>query len=185
MAPYSSYTDEQLLALLRESDEGAFTELYGRYWKKLLIRAQLLLESYQESEELVHDIFVKLWKKRETIVIENSFHTYIAAVLKYDTFKCLAWRKIKGITNLTSSIAEPADHSTQNWLDYAQLREELEKAVRLLPDQCQLVFRLSREQGMSDKEIAAHLQVSTNTVRTQMYRALKRLKTSLNQFFVL
>lgn len=181
MLPYSSHTDEQLFQLLKVSDEGAFTELYERYWKKLLIRAQLLLESHEEAEELVHDIFVKLWKKRETIVIEHRFHTYIAAVLKYDTFKCLAQRKAKRA--VAPSMVEPTDHSTQNWLDYAQLREELEKAVRQLPDQCRLIFRLSREQGMSDREIAIQLRVSTNTVRTQMYRALKRLKASLNLFY--
>jgi RNA polymerase sigma-70 factor (ECF subfamily) len=170
---------------MRKGDERAFRALYDRYWKKLLVRARLMLDSCPEAEELVHDIFVKLWRKRETIVIQHGFHTYIAAMLKYDTFRRLATRRSRGTVVLSPDLEERPDAVTQEWLDYAQLREQLEKAVRLLPEQGQLIFRLSREQGLSDKEIAARLGIALSTVRTQMYRSLRKLKIALDHFFLL
>lgn len=185
MALYSSHTDEQLFSLLNSNDEKAFTELYNRYWKRLLIRANLLLNSHEDAEELVHDIFVSLWKKRTTLILLHSFHTYIAAMLQYGCFEVLANRKRQRIRQMTSEVPEKEDLSTQKWLDFDYLRKELEAAISQLPEKCQLVFRLSREQGLSDKEIAGKLEISVNTVRTQMHRALAKLKTSLNSFFCL
>lgn len=185
MSAYTLYTDDQLLALLRNADEGAFTELYDRYWKKLLIRANLLLNSYADAEETVHDIFVAIWQKRGTLVIRNTFHTYIAAMLQYSCFKRLAENRRKTIITDSAGFHEISDHSTTEWLDFEHLQEDLERAVSALPEKCQLVFRLSREQGLTDQQIADQLEVSVNTVRTQMHRALTRLKTSLNNFFLL
>jgi RNA polymerase sigma-70 factor (ECF subfamily) len=185
MASYSLYTDEQLFSLLDGNDEEAFTELYNRYWKRLLVRAKLLLNSYEDAEELVHDIFVSLWKKRSTLTIKYSFHTYIAAMLQYGCFKVLANRKRQRIRQISGELPEKEDLSTQQWLDFEQLRQELEAAVGQLPDKCRLIFRLSREQGLTDKEIAQKLEISVNTVRVQMHRALAKLKTSLNSFFFL
>jgi RNA polymerase sigma-70 factor (family 1) len=179
------YSDEQLLSLLKDNDETAFTELYDRYWKKLLVRANLLLNSTEDAEELVHDIFVNLWKKRETIHITHSFHTYIAAMLRYACFRTLAERRRKRMTDSSTELPETSDNHTQEWLDFEYLQQELEAAVGQLPEKCQLIFRLSREQGLSDKEIAAQLDISVNTVRTQMHRALVNLKGNLNSFFLL
>lgn len=185
MALHTYHTDEQLVALLHESNEAAFTELYDRYWKRLLIRAKVLLQSHEDAEELVHDIFVRLWKKRTTLSITHSFHTYIAAMLQYGCFDILAGRKKQRAELQRDELPETADISTQQWLDFEALREQLEAAVSQLPEKCRLVFRLSRENGLSDKEIADRLDLSVNTVRTQMHRALVKLKTSLHSFFLL
>ncbi len=187
MALYTSHTDEQLAALLQESNEAAFTELYDRYWKRLLIRAKVLLHSHEDAEELVHDIFVRLWKKRDSLTINHSFHTYVAAMLQYGCFDKLAARKRRRTEpqQEQGKLPEMADLSTQQWLDFEALRQQLEAAVSRLPEKCQLVFRLSRENGLSDQQIADELDLSINTVRTQMHRALTKLKTSLHSFFVL
>jgi RNA polymerase sigma-70 factor (family 1) len=182
MALYTSHTDEQLVALLHDSSEAAFTELYDRYWKRLLIRAKVLLHSHEDAEELVHDIFVRLWKKRTSLSITHSFHTYIAAMLQYGCFDILATRKKQ---RTEPQLPEMADVSTQQWLDFEALRQQLEAAVSQLPEKCRLVFRLSRENGLSDQQIADELDLSVNTVRTQMHRALTKLKTNLHSFFLL
>ncbi len=182
MDVYRSHTDEYLFTLLQYKDEKAFTELYSRYWKKLLVRANILLYSQEDAEEAVHDIFVGLWTKKTQLHIRHSFHTYIAAMLKYSCFKILAKRRLRGI-NKTIEDLEAVDCTTQQWLDFEELQEELEMAVDRLPEKCQLVFRLSREKYLSDKEIADDLDISVNTVRTQMHRALQKLKASLSYFF--
>ncbi|TAM94330.1 MAG: RNA polymerase sigma-70 factor [Chitinophagaceae bacterium] len=186
MKIYSSHTDEYLFSLLRNDDEKAFTELYRRYWKRLLVKANLLLHCQEDAEEVVHDVFVGLWKKRATLHILHSFHTYITAMLHYSCFESLAKRKrlrTRIVVGTTDEDLEQADFSTQQWMAFDDLREELEVAVCRLPEKCQLIFRLSREQNLSDKEISENLHLSVNTVRTQMHRALEKLKTSLTSFF--
>lgn len=179
------HKDEYLFSLLRNDDEKAFTELYERYWKKLLARANVLLHCQEDAEEVVHDIFVSLWNKRATLHILHTFHTYVVAMLQYSCFKILAKRKRNPIKNIGAIEMRAPDLSTQQWLDFNDLREELESGVKQLPDKCQLIFRLSREQHLSDKEIAGKLDLSLNTVRTQKHRALQKLKTSFTHFFFL
>ncbi|HEX5552132.1 MAG TPA: RNA polymerase sigma-70 factor [Chitinophagaceae bacterium] len=185
MGSYSSYDDASLFSFLKDDDEKAFTELYDRYWKKLLVRANLLLNSQEDAEELVHDIFVSLWNKRAKLNILHSFHTYIAAMLRYGCFGVLAKRRHLRMKDMAGKELEAADLSTQQWLDFKDLREELEMAVSRLPEKCRLIFRLSREQHLSDKEIAQELELSVNTVRAQMHRALQKLKTEINFLFFL
>lgn len=185
MSSFHSHTDEQLFSLLRNDDERAFTELYERYWKRLLVRANVLLNSSEDAEELVHDIFVRIWKGRHTLVINSTFHAYIAAALQYGCFEILASRKRRRERQMAREIPETADFSMQQRLDFDSLREELEGVISSLPEKCQLIFRLSRSEGLSNKEIAEQLDISVNTVRTQMHRALGKLKASLNSFFLL
>jgi RNA polymerase sigma-70 factor (family 1) len=173
------------MSLLSQGEEGAFTELYERFWKRLLVRAQMMLNNYEEAEETVHDIFVKLWRKRATIIIEHSIHTYLSSVLRYDCFRKLADQKRKKEKALSLAAMTDADDSTREYLDFEALQKELETAISALPEQCQLIFRLSREEGLTDKQIAKELDVSVNTIRTQKHRALKKLKSSLNSFFLL
>ncbi|HLT73213.1 MAG TPA: RNA polymerase sigma-70 factor [Cyclobacteriaceae bacterium] len=185
MSSYHSHTDEHLFSLLRKDDEKAFTELYDRFWKRLLVRANVLLNSSEDAEELVHDIFVRIWKGRHTLVIKSTFHTYIAAALQYGCFEILANRKRQRSRQMIGEMPEIADLTTQQRLDFDCLREELEAVINLLPEKCQLIFRLSRTEELSNKEIAERLDISVNTVRTQMHRALGKLKASLNLFFLL
>jgi RNA polymerase sigma-70 factor (ECF subfamily) len=170
------------MQLLQQNDEVAFAELYNRYWERMLIQANLLLQSHEDSEEIVQDIFVQLWKRRKTISLIYSFHTYLASILKYECFSLLAKKKARKLSFLQNEVVEKADHSTQQWLDYETLRTSLETAVLQLPEKCQLIFRLSREHGLTDIQIAETLNITHKTVRTQMHRALKKLKIALHQF---
>ncbi|MBO9620391.1 MAG: RNA polymerase sigma-70 factor [Niabella sp.] len=180
---YQSSTDEDLLSLLKLNDKTAFTEIYDRYWKRLLVRAKLLLNVEEDAEEVVNDIFVTLWRKRATLQINKKLSTYIGAMLQYACFKVLAESRRRRIT--VASLPESADYGTLQWLDFESLSRELEAAVSNLPERCQLIFRLSREAGLNDKEIARQLGLSVNTVRTQMHRALSKLKDALGSFFML
>ncbi len=130
MALYSGHTDEQLLQLLQNSSEAAFTELYDRYWEKMLVRANMQLESPEDAEEILQDIFIRLWKRRETIVLRHSFHTYIASILKYECYRLLAEKKARKLLTGYGDLPEKPDHSTEQWLDYEDVRAELEKTVQ-------------------------------------------------------
>jgi len=184
MALFSSHTDEQLLQLMQDGEEAAFTELYNRYWEKLFVRAMMQLKSAEDAEELLHDVFARLWRRRGTIRLQYGFHTYMAAALKYEVLHVLADRKKKRVKDKVAAQGLSfLDHSTEQRLDFLDLQRQLEASVRQLPGKCQLVFRLSREKGLSEKEIAENLRVSPKTVQNHIHRALQTLKNALKQPF--
>ena len=169
---------------MKKGDEEAFKMLYDRYWKKLLLHAFVKLQSKEEAEELVQTIFLNLWRRRHSIELKYSFHTYVAAMLKYEILRHLAMKKKEKQQKANApKMYVVEDNSTCQWLDYEQLRDEIEREIQLLPEKCQLVFRLSREEGLTEKQIAKSLRIAPKTVQAHMTKALKQLRTSLQQLF--
>lgn len=181
---YHAYSDKDLVLLMSKDDELAFRALYDRYWKKLLAQALIKLRSQEESEEIVQTVFVNLWRRRHSLQLKFSFHTYIASMLKYEVLRQLKQQqKEKLLKGRTAAFQSEEDHATLHWLDFGQLREQLEKTIQLLPEKCQLVFRLSREAGFSEKQIAESLNIAPKTVQSHMGKALKHLRASLQSLF--
>jgi RNA polymerase sigma-70 factor (ECF subfamily) len=177
-----SYNDERLLLLMSRNDEPAFRVLYDRYWKKLLVHALLRTGHSEEAEEIVQTIFVNLWRRRHTVQIRCSLPTYLAAMLKYEIIALFArQRKESLLKQKLISLRQAEDNGTVEWLEYEQLLEDIEKTVAALPEKCRLVFRMSREEGLSGKQIATSLDISPKTVEAHMNRALKALSASLRQ----
>lgn len=175
------HTDEQIFALVKKGDETAFNELYHRYWDKLLVRAVTQLSSEQDAEEVLHDVFVSLWNRRDKIELKYKFHTYIAAMLKYEVIRRLAIRKKRAFDPLyDQEDKQVLDDSTRQLLDFQDLQRRLEASVQRLPTKCQLVFRLSREQALNDKEIASTLNIAPKTVQNHLNHALRALRSSLS-----
>ena len=172
--------DEQLLASLKDDDEYAFREIYNKYWRKLYIVAANRVDSEQDAEEIVQDIFAALWIRRKCIVItDDGLGKYLTASVKYRVIKTLGKYAIK--QNYLNSIptSRCIDDSTQQWLAFEELKDELARYVKQLPDKCQLVFKMSRELGYSQKQIAAELSISEKTVEAHLQKAFKILRSKL------
>ncbi|TZF81350.1 RNA polymerase sigma-70 factor [Pedobacter sp. BS3] len=185
MALYSEYTDQELVTLLTADDEKAFRTLYNRYWQRLLLKAYMQLGTYTEAEEVVQDTFINLWKRRHRIQLHYSFHTYIAAVVRYEIMAKLAGRKVcEHIPVDDARVLSLADHSTQQWLDFEELSKQIELEVQQLPEKCQLVFRLSREKGLTEKQVAENLDISVKTVEAHISKALKTLRVGLSHILL-
>jgi len=179
---YHSYNDEQLLPLIANDDEQAFHTLYDRHWKKLLVHALLKLGSPEEAEEMVQTVFINLWRRRQTLQIRFTLATYLASMVKYEIIAHLARQKKEQALKQRLIAGRPVeDHSTLEWLDYEHLREDIERTIAVLPEKCRLVFRLSREEGLSGKQIASSLDISPKTVEAHINKALKILNASLRQ----
>ena len=181
MSKYSSNTDKELVQHLRKhNDKNAFEELYNRYWEKLLIQALLKLNSEYEAEEVVQDVFLNLWRRRKTIEIKYTFHTYIASCVKYEILNKLAQRK-KEIKLKSQTITHLSEESntTEESINYAALVAQIEETVKALPEKCQLVYRMSREEGLSQKQIAEQLKISQKTIETHINKALKAIRSSI------
>jgi len=187
MKEYGKLSDLELIGLLRQDDQAAFTEIYNRYWKKLYTAAANKLTDFNEAEDIVQKIFITIWNRRTAIEIKSSLASYLAVSVKYHVFKSLdrSFRqKHFSDKKAADAILEISDDSTQQWLEFQEIRKTLESLVAELPEKCRLVYQLSREQGYSQKQIATELDISEKTVEAHMSRALKTLKTGLRSFFI-
>lgn len=184
MNTYRSYSDSELLVLLKVGDQAAFTEIYNRYWEKMVTIAYVKLQSTEDAKEVVQDLFVDIWNRRAVCEIHYSLHTYISGALRYKIYSCIATRQ-KEHQKIRQLPAQDICNNTEEWLSYETLKEDLERAVLELPEKCRLVFRLSREGGFSNQEIAAALHISSKTVENHMTKALERLHAALKSFLLL
>lgn len=177
MSRYSKLPDDELISLLKKDDEKAFGALYERYWEKIFIVACNRLNIPEQAEEIVQDIFVKLWDHRQTLKLRHKLSTYLAVAVKYRVINFLdhLYRTRNGEAQLPD-YSLMFSNSPEELLFEKELRDQLEATIIQLPEKCQLVFRMSREQGLSNKEIALELNLSERTVENHINRALKDVK---------
>jgi RNA polymerase sigma-70 factor (ECF subfamily) len=167
-------------------DEAAFKALFTGHYKGMYSYACIILKEEMEAEEIVQNVFVRLWEKRNSIQIETSLKAYLyrmvyndcmnqikhkAVVLKFQKEKMYAMKK--------------ESHNAEEKFASTQLNERLSNALRELPEQCRTIFQLSRFEELKYREIAAHLDISEKTVENQMGKALRLLRTKLVDFLPL
>jgi RNA polymerase sigma-70 factor (family 1) len=182
---YRRYSDEELVRLLAQEDRKAFDELYHRYWSKLILQAKIKLDSETDAEEIVQDVFVGLWKRRKSLDLKYTFYSYIASCVKYEIFSLYAKReKNKLFVSGIEAAHQLNANATQDWMDYDSVRSTIEETVQSLPEKCRLVFRLSREEGLSHQEIADKLHISTKTVEAHISKALRLIGQSISNLTV-
>jgi len=173
------YTDAELLVLLKENNPKAFTEIYNRYWDKLYVVAGNKLGDLFQAQEIVQEIFLDLWRRREKLSVIENLNAYLATALKY---KVINFRHKRTVEQKYVDHAKQADeqsYSMENYLQFEELKSKLERLVAKLPEKCQMVYKLSREEGLSQKEIAKKLEITEKTVEAHLTRALKSLKSGL------
>lgn len=173
-----SKDDILLLRLIQAGDEHAFKYLFDTYFVSLCRYMHLYLDDTQEIEEVALDIFLYIWEHRERINITLSLKAYLFQAARNRCLNCLRDRK------QTLSIDEVGDISNEevaSTLEMEELNRLIEEAVCSLPDKCREVFRNSREQNLTNQEIADKMQISVKTVEGQITKALKHIKTFLDE----
>jgi len=182
---YQSLTDLELLRLLKAGDEHALREIYDRYWRVSLTIAAKKLENIQEAEDLVNDLFVSLWNRRDALPEILSLQNYMKSAIRNQVLKIWAkkYRSEKYLLIQQSTIYD-SENLSSNSIEYKELNGQLKKAISDLPEKCRLVFELSREEGLSQKQISNKLGISQKTVEAHMSKALKILRINLRNYFV-
>jgi RNA polymerase sigma-70 factor (family 1) len=181
MLSYVSYTDNELMALLKQGNDAAFSALYDRYWEKLFSIAGNKLNDLAMAEDIVQDIFLDLWYRRQQIVLSSALHSYLAVAVKYRVMDAQA-KRYRGTQYAQYSRTHFSleDHSTEQSISFEELKDRLALSITRLPDKCRLVYKLSREAGYSQKQIAEELNVSEKTVESHLFRAMKALRSALS-----
>jgi RNA polymerase sigma-70 factor (ECF subfamily) len=184
MSTYQNVSDQELLCLLKADDEAAFNELYKRYWSGIFLVARNRLSNDNDAEEIVQDIFCNLWRKRSSFVLDKSFKAYFSVAVKYEVINrsVRKGRENSFIEQFSKENTEE-DLSTLETLSFNELEERLYKSITLLPERCQLVFKLRFEKEYSQKEIANELDISEKTVEAHLSKARKHIRTSLGSTF--
>jgi RNA polymerase sigma-70 factor (ECF subfamily) len=182
MKNFKAYSDEGLLKLLRQQELGAFEEIYLRYWKKLYSAAYKRVQSREVSEELVQDIFTSLWVNRETAQIE-MLSAYLYSAVKYKVINYLEKEMShRQYTEAKLATAVSVDNSTEEAVLLNELNKALEIEIQKLPPKRQQIFKMSRQEHLSIKQVASHLGISEKTAENQLGKALKVLKLNLKHF---
>jgi len=185
MYNYNSLDDKEIISMLQFNDEHAFAEIYSRYWKKLFSIAANKLHDLNEAEEIVQDIFVSLWNRRDSLDVIGTLSAYLAVSVKYRVIKVLDKRNNQQkYINYSQNTFSLTDDSTQQWLEFEELKHQLAEYVADLPEKCRMVYQFSRESGFSHKKIAFEMGISEKTVEAHLSKAIKTLRTRLGQLLL-
>lgn len=179
---YNKLTDEQLVNLIIEDNKYAFEEVYHRYWYKLFGVAYHEIGTREEAEELVHDLFESLWNRRHQLNI-RMLSAYLVVSIKH-----LSTNYIKSqITNrkfqeylIFNEIRQ--SHATEEVVHFSELSDAVEEAMKKLPEKTCEVFRMSRFENQSVKEIAVKLSLSEKAVEYHITKSLKLLRENLKVY---
>lgn len=182
MAALTELTDDILVTRLQRGDTLAFDEIYRRYWQKLYAIAYNRLKDQATAEDIVHDIFAIIWQRRHDIT-PQSISSYLAAATKYAVLSHFRKQDSERKYVSQESRAVKIEPGLDNQLHHKRILQMVQNEIDRLPERCRLIFKYSREKGMSTKEIAATLNISDKTVENQITKALHHLKSSFRNVF--
>lgn len=180
--------EKELIDLIKKGNHKSFELVFKSYYSKLCTYAFHYTKQLEVAEDLVKDTFVYLWEKRETLVIKSSLSGYLFRSVHNSCLNYLEREKnkysnlsIEEVNILELKMKQPlsTDYPIGQFLA-SEMEIQIKAEIEKLPDQCKEIFKLSRFEGLSHKKIAKILNISENTVKTQIFRALKKIKKSIS-----
>lgn len=179
-SPLTAWSDETLFAAVQQGDRQAFAEIYNRYWAELYQVACRKTGVAEVAEELVQDLFVTIWQRRERLNV-SQLNRYLFSALKFDIIDYFREQAVhERFVQHMEQTATELDQRTEDSLAMQDLTRSVELVLGTLPDKTQQVFRLSRFECLTIPEIAVRLDVSEKTVQYHLGNALKALRTHLH-----
>jgi RNA polymerase sigma-70 factor (ECF subfamily) len=179
-------SEQQLIEGIRAGDSDAFNMMFRSYYSMLYHIARGILRDEGWAEEVVQDVFIKIWESGEKLSINTSLSAYLMTMTRnrcFDYLRAQA-RQLKTISIHNLEVQEElhrygfAGFDEELFSDRTEIK--LKKALEQLPPQCGEIFKLNRFEGFSIREIADKLHLSISTVKTQITRALQKLRDALD-----
>lgn len=171
------HTEKELLLQIAQGNEKAFEQLFNRYHSHTHLVAYKLTHSEVAAEELVQDVFLKIWLRRTELQTVNDFKSFLFIMTRNQSYTTLK-RILRQRQVLRQAFAEQTalDNSSDNLILEKDFERFLETAIQRLPPQQQQVYRLSRERGLNRDEMAELLNLSPNTIKTHLSQALRSIR---------
>lgn len=183
MTDYSKLTDVELAALLNESDELAYTEIYNRYKGVLYLHAYSRLKNTEEVNDIIQELFARLWDRRKTLVLKSNLSNYLYTAIRNRIIDFISHKKIESAyISGFQQFLNKEEAVTDHLLREKELGRIIESEIQSLPSKMREVFELSRKHNHSHREIAFKLSLSEKTVKKHVNNALKILRLKLGAF---
>ncbi|QEK50970.1 RNA polymerase sigma-70 factor [Pedobacter aquae] len=188
MLGYDKLTDNELWKLIKQHDQKAFRALFDMYWSKVFTTAFRYLKDKDACTEIVNDLFLNIWNKREQLEIE-SLQAYLTSSARYHVYK-----KLKAIKTSPLELVENYDllddkadnaNPIDDKIKYLDLENRIDSYLTALPKRCREIFIMSRKENLSNDEIAQKLNISKRTVENQLTHALKHLRNALKDLSII
>lgn len=170
--------DTELMERLRAGDDLALKVIYKKYWNQLYTSAHNMLQDQQGCEDIIQELFINLWNKREQIEIKASLKSYLFASVRYEVYRQVRHGSVREdiFENIQDRLQTPSEYGN---IEHRELLSYVNSIVNSLSEKCKVVYKLSREEHLSHKEIAGKLDISTKTVENHLNKALRQLRISL------
>jgi RNA polymerase sigma-70 factor (ECF subfamily) len=180
------YASPENTTAFLQGDVRAYEATYKELYKPLFIYALGILNSQASAEEIVQNVFMKLWEKKETLKIETSLKAYLYKAVHNHSLNAIKHNKVvqQYETHLSHTMTHKETDSAERDASHKQLQGRLRQALSELPEQCRTVFQMSRFEDLKYKEIAERLSISPKTVENHMGKALKLLRGKLADYLV-
>lgn len=183
---YSSFSDVELVELLKTDDSAAYTVIYNRYFHTLYVHAFQKLNDKQEAQDVVHELFAQLWNKRNDLNINSNLIGYLYSGVRNKILDQISRQQVRDkYFNSLQGFLESNYSITDHRIREKQLTELIDKGIADLPNKMREIFELSRKKSLSHKQIAAQLNLSEQTVKKQVNNALRILRTKLGTMLFL
>jgi RNA polymerase sigma-70 factor (ECF subfamily) len=171
--------ERELLGRIRQGDEDAFDAIFRAHYPPLVGMAEGMLRSRAVAEEIVQDVMLELWRRRQALPVEESLRAYLFRATRNRALNHLRHRRVERLGEPHAAGAAVDPPRAPAALVEEEIDAALREAVADLPDRCREVFELSRVHGLRYAEIAGALGISVKTVEAQMGKALRLLRERL------
>lgn len=180
MPESNTHIKELQLQIARYENEQAFADLFRLLYDRLLRFCIQYVQSPEAAEEIVSDVFVKIWNRRTELAQIDNLEVYLFVAVKNHSLNYLEQYSSLRITPIDTGLAQlSTSMDPEKEMEWKEMLLKLDLEVSRLPDQCRKVFRLIREEGFKYRDVAAILNISPRTVETQLFRAIRRLNDAI------
>jgi len=178
--------EQQVFNTLKEGSESAFEMVFRTYYRPLCQYAYSFLNDKDEAEEVVQAAFINVWDKRDQVEIQTSLKAYLYRIVRNSCLNVIKHEKVKKQHVANEMATGEASHeSVSQSVISLELEAKIADAMKALPEQCRLVFQLSRFEELKYSEIADQLNISVKTVENQIGKALKIMREQLKDYLPL
>ncbi len=175
-------TDSEIAGRIRKGDKKEFESLFRSSYVSLVKYSRTLIKDQDTAEEIVQDLFVKIWQEKEKIKIESSLNGYLFRAVHNKCLHYIEHLKVveRHASKVGTGLADPSDDPSEI-LHYKDLQTKIASILERLPERCGKIFCMSRFEGLKYSEIAEKLSVSVKTVEANMGIALKEFRKELKE----
>jgi RNA polymerase sigma-70 factor (ECF subfamily) len=180
------YTDTEIVDNIRKGDSRCFELLFNQYARHLVRYAATIVKDPDEAEDIVQQLFVSIWAKKEQLEVNTSLKSYLYRSTHNSSLNKLKQQAVKeSYATYFTYVSDGVTAGTEAQMEGKETDAAIRQAIEELPEQCRIIFRMSRFEQLKYQQIADQMGLSVKTVENQMGKALKHMRLKLKDYITL